>query len=120
MAARVLLAAGADPNVATRAGALTGCFMREARTCGESPLHRAAAFASLQAIRDLIAAGARIDARDSNGDPPLAWASWHQRPSDVLRALAFQGSRPLHPHAHWASDHGQGWRGMDQNLLGGF
>jgi ankyrin repeat protein len=43
---RVLLAHGADPNATTAPGAATGAFMRDARTRGETPLHRAAAFGS--------------------------------------------------------------------------
>src|SRR5260221_1684221 len=43
---RVLLAHGADPNRATRVGVETGGFMRDCRTKGETPLHRAAAFAT--------------------------------------------------------------------------
>jgi ankyrin repeat protein len=104
---RVLLAHGADPHRVTRAGAETGGFMRDCRTRGETPLHRAAAFASLESIQLLLAAGARLDARDVNGDSPLSWASWHLRPVDVLRALCF-GAFRIHPqHA-----------GMARNLLG--
>ena len=48
---RVLLAAGADPNPATKPGIETGCFMRDVRTKGETPLHRAAAFGTEEAIQ---------------------------------------------------------------------
>jgi len=41
---RVLLMHGANPNVATRPAVETGAFMRDCRTKGETPLHRAAAF----------------------------------------------------------------------------
>lgn len=85
----VLLAAGADPNAATNAGAETGAFMRDARTRGETPLHRAAAFGTLGSIRSLIAAGAPLDVKDVNGDTPLGWASWALRDTPVLRALCF-------------------------------
>src|SRR3990172_5387218 len=46
---KVLLANGADPNCVTKASAETGAFMRDARTKGETPLHRAAAFATEEA-----------------------------------------------------------------------
>ena len=72
---QVLLAAGADPNRATIPSVETGSFMRDCRTRGETPLHRAAAFADLDAIRLLLAAGAVVDARDIHGDTPLSWAS---------------------------------------------
>ncbi len=84
-----LIAAGADPNCATIPGIATGSFMRDIRTRGETPLHRAAAFGSAGVIRALIAANAKRDARDINGDSPLSWASWHLRPRDILRLLCF-------------------------------
>src|SRR6185369_11120747 len=65
---KVLLAGGANPNVATKPGVETGAFMRDARTKGEMPLHRAAAFASEEAIQALLHAGADREARDMNGD----------------------------------------------------
>ena len=86
---KVLLAAGADPNAATRPGMETGGFMRDSRTKGETPLHRAAAFGDEESIRLLLDAGARIDARDMSGDSPLSWASWHLRPASILRLLCF-------------------------------
>lgn len=84
-----LLAAGADPDRATIPGIATGSFMRDIRTRGETPLHRAAAFGSAGVIRALIAAGAKPDTRDINGDSPLTWASWHLRPRAILRLLCF-------------------------------
>jgi ankyrin repeat protein len=83
------LAAGADPNRATRAAVETGSLIRDARTKGETPLHRAAAFANEAVIARLIAAGARLDAKDAAGDSPLSWASWHQRPDAILRLLSY-------------------------------
>ena len=55
---RVLLAHGADPSRATRPGVETGAFMRDARTRGETPLHRAAAFGTEETIDLLLGAGA--------------------------------------------------------------
>ncbi len=55
---RVLLAHGADPNRATRPGAATGSFMRDCRTRGETPLHRAAAFGAEETLDLLLGAGA--------------------------------------------------------------
>ncbi|MFN7924139.1 MAG: ankyrin repeat domain-containing protein [Bryobacteraceae bacterium] len=90
---RVLLDFGANPNAAAKAGAETGGFMRDCRTKGEFPLHRAAAFASEEAIDLLLAAGAKVDARDANGDTPLSWASWYLRSGTVLRKLCYGGIR---------------------------
>ena len=113
----VLLAAGADPNRATIADRPTGSFMRDCRTKSETPLHRAAAFATAETIQHLLDAGATVDARDQAGDTPLSWASWHQRPSAVLRLLCFP-PHALHPDADWAGDHGAGTSGLDRHLLG--
>jgi len=93
---RILLASGADPNHATLPGAETGSFMRDCRTKGETPLHRAAAFGNEEDIRLLLDAGARIDAKDANGDTPLGWASWYLRPGAVLQLLCY-GDFRIHP-----------------------
>jgi ankyrin repeat protein len=86
---QVLLSYGADPNAVTKAGVETGGFMRDSRTKGETPLHRAAAFGNEDTVRLLLDHGAKIDARDANGDSPLSWASWHLRPDPILRLLCF-------------------------------
>ena len=104
---QVLLAHGADPNRATVPGQETGGFMRDCRTKGETPLHRAAAFGVEQTIRILLDAGATIDARDCNGDTPLSWASWYLRPTPILRLL-LHGEFRIHPQN----------REMRANLLG--
>jgi len=86
---RVLLAFGAAPNAVTRPGVETGCFMRDARTRGETPLHRAAAFGTTAAIKLLLAAGADLQAKDAVGDTPLSWASWALRGTEALRLLCY-------------------------------
>jgi uncharacterized protein len=86
---KVLLDAGANPNVATKPNVATGAFMRDCRTKGETPLHRAAAFGAKDTIQLLLDGGAIIDAKDMNGDSPLAWASWYLRPPEVLRLLCY-------------------------------
>lgn len=106
-AVRVLLAAGADPNAATIPGVETGAFMRDCRTKGETPLHRAAAFGTVATVQILLDAGAHVEARDANGDTPLAWASWSRRPTDVLRLLCY-GSFGIHAE----------YRGLRENLGG--
>jgi ankyrin repeat protein len=104
---RVLLSSGANPNVTTKNRAATGGFMRDARTNGETPLHRAAAFGSEDTIKLLLEHGAKIDARDANGDSPLSWASWHLRPDPILRLLCF-GDFRIRPNR----------RSMRANLVG--
>jgi ankyrin repeat protein len=113
----VLLAAGADPNRRCALGAETGAFMRDVRTRGETPLHRAAAFASVASIERLLAAGGDRTAIDAHGDTPLSWASWHCRPDAVLRLLC-HGPHRLHPARDSRADHGHGVSAMDENLDG--
>jgi uncharacterized protein len=108
---QVLLAHGANPNCTTRPDAETGAFMRDCRTKAETPLHRAAAFGSSEAIQMLLDAGARVDTRDMHGDSPLAWASWHLRPDAILRQLCY-GPFSVHPARHSTYDHGTGWGPM--------
>lgn len=113
----VLLAHGADPNYPTVAGQPTDAFMRDVRTRGETPIHRAAAYGTEAAVRMLIAAGARLDVRDANGDTPLSWASWHLRPPAVLRLLCY-GDHRIHPDNDATYDHGAGWGQMDAPATG--
>jgi hypothetical protein len=117
---QLLLERGADPNAATIAGQETGAFMRDVRTCGETPLHRAAAYGDEQAVSLLLAHGADRAARDVNGDSPLTWASRHLRPGSILFLLA-HGDHQVSEQSRLrlTSDHGAGWGyGMERNLLG--
>jgi ankyrin repeat protein len=116
---KVLLAGGADPNRATIAGVATGSFMRDCRTRGETPLHRAAAFGNAEAIQLLVEAGAIIDARDANGDTPLSWASWYLRPGAILQMLC-HGEHSISTAGvrHYTGDHGTGWGGLEASLRG--
>jgi ankyrin repeat protein len=104
---RVLLAHGANPNLATVPGAETGAFMRDCRTRGETPMHRAAAFGNEETIQMLLDAGALKEARDANGDTPLSWASWYARPTPILRKLLY-GNIRIHPEN----------RSMERNVTG--
>jgi len=90
---KVLLAQGANPNCFPKPNVETGGFMRDCRTKGETPLHRAAAFGDEEAIQLLLDAGAKIDVKDMNGDTPLSWASWYARPTPILRKLLYGNYR---------------------------
>ena len=114
---KVLLAARADPNRVTAPGVETGGFMRDCRTYGETPLHRAAAFGSEAVIRALLDAGARKDAKDARGDSPLSWASWHTRPDAILRLLCYDDFF-IRKDRGSTFDHGTGWGEMEIDLLG--
>jgi ankyrin repeat protein len=105
---RTLLAAGADPRRKTIPSVPTEAFMRDCRTKGETPLHRAAAFASEASIQQLLEAGASREDKDMNGETPLSWASWHLRPAAVLRKLCY-GPFSIHPDNRSSYDHGSGW-----------
>jgi palmitoyltransferase len=107
MVMKVLLAHGANPNLATKEAVETGGFMRDVRTKGETPLHRAAAFGDEESIQMLLDAGAKVDAKDMHGDSPLSWASWHLRPVSILRKLCY-GNFRIRPD----------YRGMEANLAG--
>ena len=80
----VLLANGANANCVTKLAVPTEGFIRDCRTKGEAPLHRAAAFGTEATIQMLLDAGAQIDARDMNGESALSWASWYARPRRAL------------------------------------
>ncbi len=104
---KVLLRHGANPNCVTNKNVETGCFMRDCRTKGETPLHRAAAFGDEEAIQMLLDTGAVIDTKDMNGETPLSWASWHLRPIPILRKLCYGNHRIL-----------PNYTSMEANLLG--
>jgi ankyrin repeat protein len=104
---RVLLEAGADPHAKTTPGILTGSFMRDCRTRGETPLHRAAAFGTASTVQLLLNAGANLEVTDAYGDTALTWASWHRRPVDVIRLLCY-GPHRIHPD----------YQSMRENLIG--
>lgn len=71
--------------------------MRDCRTKGETPLHRAAAFGTGGTIQLLLDAGAKRDAKDMNGDSPLSWGSWYARPDEILRMLCY-GQHSIRPN----------------------
>ncbi|MBT8185594.1 MAG: ankyrin repeat domain-containing protein [Eudoraea sp.] len=119
---RLLVEKGANVNIRTIPGKETGAFMRDVRTKGETPLHRAAAYADQRTIAFLIESGADKEARDSHGDSPLSWASEHLRPGSILSLLAF--GQHVIGEGHKTkniSDHGDKWgNGMDWNLMGDY
>ena len=119
---RLLIEKGAKVNAKTIPDLETGAFMRDVRTKGESPLHRAAAYADLRTIEYLIDNGADKEATDAHGNSPLSWASEHLRPGSILSALAFGQHRIGEAHKiKNTSDHGHGWgNSMDWNLLGDY
>ncbi len=84
---KLLVEHGADPNRRTTPGVVTRAFWRDVRTRGETPLHRAAAYASEETVKFLLDGGADKTIRDANGDSPQSWASWHWRPKRLIDLL---------------------------------
>lgn len=119
---RILVENGADVNAKTKPGIETGAFMRDVRTKGETPLHRAAAYADEATINFLLETGADKEARDAHGNSPLSWASEHLRPGSILHLLQFGEHRVSEKHKKVnISDHGAQWgNGMDWNLIGDY
>ncbi len=117
---KVLIENGADVNAKTIPGRESGAFMRDVRTKGETPLHRAAAYGDEAMIQYLLDHGADKQARDAHGNSPISWASEHLRPGSILHLLSFEGqfvgenSRTI-----ITSDHGCGWgNGMERKFVG--
>jgi ankyrin repeat protein len=84
---KLLIERGADPNQRTIPGIPTGAFWRDVRTRGETPLHRAAAYAPEETVEFLLKSGADKTIRDANGDSPQTWASWHWRSKRLIDLL---------------------------------
>lgn len=119
---KLLVENGADVNAKTLPGIETGAFMRDVRTKGETPLHRAAAYADERTIEFLIENGANKEEKDANGDSPISWASEHLRPGTILSLLSYGQHHIGNAHnTKNTSDHGHGWgNAMDWNLLGDY
>jgi ankyrin repeat protein len=119
---KLLVENGADVNARTIPGAETGAFMRDVRTKGETPLHRAAAYGDEAMIEYLLEHGADKTARDAQGNSPISWASEHLRPGSILHLLSFEGQRVGESsRVSITSDHGCGWgNGMERKFLGDY
>lgn len=117
---KLLVENGANVNAKTVPGKETGGFMRDVRTKGETPLHRAAAYGDEAMIQYLLDNGADKQARDANGVSPIGWASEHLRPGSILHLLSFEGQF-VGENSLITSDHGCGWgNGMERKFLGDY
>ena len=94
--------------------------MRDVRTKGETPLHRAAAYGDEAMIQYLLDNGSDKQARDAHGNSPISWASEHLRPGSILKLLSFPPHNISERSAEIiTSDHGCGWgNGMERKILG--
>ena len=86
-AAKILLDAGADPNLHAGSGLATDMFEGGVKLWGETPLHFAAAYGDEEMIRAMLDAGAAKGAINAHGEEPLAYAGRHKRPRSVLGLL---------------------------------
>lgn len=119
---KLLVENGADVNARTIPGKETGGFMRDVRTKGETPLHRAAAYGDEAMIQYLLDNGADKEARDAHGNSPISWASEHLRPGSILHLLSFEGQFVgENARTMITSDHGCGWgNGMERKFVGDY
>lgn len=85
----LLLEAGADPNIQAKTGIVSFNYGMDVRVRGETPFHRAAAYASIELIEKLLEAGADKTIRDANGDSPLSWGTLHRRERPILKLLSY-------------------------------
>jgi len=83
----LLLENNANPNAKTKYGVISDNFYLGARTRGETPLHRAAAFCDIDTVSLLQEFGADNMVLDDNGEPPLSWACWYRRPKTLIEML---------------------------------
>ncbi|MEJ7622642.1 MAG: ankyrin repeat domain-containing protein [Pyrinomonadaceae bacterium] len=119
---KLLVENGADVNAKTVPGGESSSFMRDVRTKGETPLHRAAAYGDEAMIEYLLEHGADREARDAHGSSPISWASEHLRPGSILHLLSFEGqSVGENSRTSITSDHGCGWgNGMERKFIGDY
>jgi ankyrin repeat protein len=84
---RLLIDAGANTNAKTKPGICSANFYGSTPTRGESPLHRAAAFAYIEVVQLLLQAGADRALQDIHGETPYVWAGWHRRDQELVELL---------------------------------
>jgi palmitoyltransferase len=84
---RNLIDRGANVNAKTLPGVCSYNFYGSTPTRGETPLHRAAAFASIDVVQLLLQAGADRALQDVHGETPHIWAGWYRRDQELVELL---------------------------------
>lgn len=87
---QLLIDHGAKVNAKTKPDTHSYNFFGDTRTCEETPLHRAAAYAPIEIIKLLLHSGADPQCRDANGDQPHQWAGKHRRSKEIVELLFAQ------------------------------
>jgi uncharacterized protein len=86
-AAKVLLDAGADPNLHAKSGVATSMFDGSVKLWGETPLHYAAAYGDEEMIQAMLLADADREALNTHGETALEYADRHRRPRSIRDLL---------------------------------
>jgi len=86
-ATKVLLDAGADPNLHAKSNVATSMFEGNVKLWGETPLHYAAAYGDEEMIQVLLLSGADREAPNTHGETPLHYAARHRRPRSIRDLL---------------------------------
>jgi ankyrin repeat protein len=84
---KLLIDHGANVNVKTKPAVFSYNFFGDTPTRGETPLHRAAAYASTEIVEILLTAGADRSIQDVDGYSPHSWAGWHRRSKELVELL---------------------------------
>ena len=80
-----LLESGADPNLKAKVGVISFNYGGDVRVRGETALHRACAYGSVDVIEKLLEHGGDLSIRDANGDSALSWALLHRREKPIIK-----------------------------------
>ena len=77
------------PTAKPKPGSFHSIFGGDVRVRGETPLHRASAYAPKEVFEQLLKAGAEKTVGDANGDSRLCWAILHRRRKEIVRLFSY-------------------------------
>ncbi len=80
---------------------------------------QAAAFGFRESLQTQLDAGANREVQNMNGETPLAWASWRNRPASILKLHCYDAFSIHSPAIERSlTEEGQSWGGMKRHFLG--